>query len=158
MMYESDVFHHTYVSSCSSDKFYLIREDSLLQPNTRCYDVCMTHTLEIADIFRQLAGGRFWGPARNHPTFILLSLLFSFIYPTVSSGTQSIHSHAAKIEVIIQKILEMNTSRGDSRINEGEEEAEENKSEKMGKKVRSRNRTERRNLIYIEEDGNGKYY
>ena len=46
MMYESDVFHHTYVSSCSSDKFYLIREDSLLQPNTRCYDVCMTHTLE----------------------------------------------------------------------------------------------------------------
>ena len=44
MMYESDVFHHTYVSSCGSDKFYLIREDSLLQPNTRCYDVCMTHT------------------------------------------------------------------------------------------------------------------
>ena len=44
---------------------------------------------------------------------------FSFIYPTVSSGTQSIHSHAAKIEVITQKILEINT-RGDSRINEGE--------------------------------------
>ena len=62
MMYESDVFHHTYVSSCSSDKFYLIREDSLLQPNTRCYDVCMTHTLEIADIFRQLAGAGFGGP------------------------------------------------------------------------------------------------
>ena len=54
-----------------------------------------------------------------HPTFILLSLLFSFIYPTIFSGTQSIHSHAAKIEVIIQKILEINT-RGDSRINEGE--------------------------------------
>ena len=34
---------------------------------------------------------------------------FSFIYPTVSSGTQSIHSHAVKMEVITQKILEMNT-------------------------------------------------
>ena len=56
---------------------------------------------------------------------ILLSLLFSFIYPTVSSGTQSIHSHAAKIEIITQKILEMNNRGGDSRINEGEEEAEE---------------------------------
>ena len=44
---------------------------------------------------------------------------FSFIYPTVSSGRQSIHSYAAKIEVIAQKILEMNT-RGDSRVNEGE--------------------------------------
>ena len=33
---------------------------------------------------------------------------FSFIYPTGSSGTQSIHSHAVKIEVITQKILEMN--------------------------------------------------
>jgi len=58
----------------------------------------------------------------------LLSLLFSFIYPTVSSGTQSIHSHAAKIEIITQKILEMNNRGGDSRINEGKEEAEENKS------------------------------
>ena len=55
----------------------------------------------------------------------LLSLLFSFIYPTVSSGTQSIHSHAAKIEIITQKILEMNNRGGDSRINEGKEEAEE---------------------------------
>ena len=53
---------------------------------------------------------------------------FSFIYPTVSSGTQSIHSHAAKIEIITQKILEMNNKGGDSRINEGKEEAEENKS------------------------------
>ena len=44
---------------------------------------------------------------------------FSFIYPTVSSGAQSIHSHAAKEEVIKHKILEMKT-RGDSRINEGE--------------------------------------
>ena len=34
-------------------------------------------------------------------------------------GSQSIYSHAAKIEVITQKILEMN-SRGDRRINEGE--------------------------------------
>ena len=33
-------------------------------------------------------------------------------------GSWSIHSHAQKIEVITQKILEMN-SRGDSRINEG---------------------------------------
>ena len=64
----------------------------------------------------------------------LLILLFSFIYPTVSSGTQSIHSHAAKIEIITQKILEMNNRGGDSRINEGKEEAEENKSKKMGKK------------------------
>ena len=63
MMYESDVFHHTHVSSCSSDRFYLIREDSLLQPNTRCYDVCMVKLhLEIADIFRQLAGAGFGGP------------------------------------------------------------------------------------------------
>ena len=45
---------------------------------------------------------------------------FSFIYPTVSSGTQSIHSHAAKMEIITQKILEMNNRGGDSRINEGE--------------------------------------
>ena len=52
----------------------------------------------------------------------------SFIYPTVSSATQSIHSHAAKIEIITQKILEMNNRGGDSRINEGKEEAEENKS------------------------------
>ena len=43
---------------------------------------------------------------------------FSFIYSTVSSGTQSIHSHAPKMEVT-QKILKMNI-RGDSRINEGE--------------------------------------
>ena len=35
------------------------------------------------------------------------------------SGSQSIHSHAVKIEVVTQKILEMNTS-GDSRINDGE--------------------------------------
>ena len=34
-------------------------------------------------------------------------------------GAQSIHSHVTKIEVITQKILEMN-SRGDRRINEGE--------------------------------------
>ena len=34
-------------------------------------------------------------------------------------GSQSIHSHVTKIEVITQKILEMN-SRGDRRINEGE--------------------------------------
>ena len=40
----------------------------------------------------------------------------------------SIHSHAVKIEVITQKILEMNNRGGDSRINEGKEEAEENKS------------------------------
>ena len=46
---------------------------------------------------------------------------FSFIYPIVSSGTQSINSHAAKMEVLKQKILEMNT-RGDSRITEGERE------------------------------------
>ena len=45
---------------------------------------------------------------------------FSFIYPTVSSGTQSIHSHAAIMEIITQKILEMNNRGGDSRINEGE--------------------------------------
>ena len=66
------------------------------------------------------------GTLQTNP--ILLSLLFSFIYPTVSSGTQSIHSHAAKIEIITQKILEMNNRGGDSRINEGKEEAEENKS------------------------------
>ena len=41
-------------------------------------------------------------------------------------GSQSIHSHVTKIEVITQKILEMN-SRGDSRINEEKEEAKENK-------------------------------
>ena len=75
-------------------------------------------------------GAGFGGPLvmtlQTNP--ILLSLLFSFIYPTVSSGTQSIHSHAAKIEIITQKILEMNNRGGDSRINEGKEEAEENKS------------------------------
>ena len=43
------------------------------------------------------------------------------------------------MEIITQKILEMNNRGGDSRINEGKEEAEENKSKKMGKKVRRRN-------------------
>ena len=38
---------------------------------------------------------------------------------SVSFGIQSIHFHAAKMEVITQKILEMNT-RGDSKIKEGE--------------------------------------
>ena len=55
------------------------------------------------------------------------------------------------MEIITQKILEMNNRGGESRINEGEEEAEENKSKKMGKKVR-RSRNGTRNLIHIEED------
>ena len=84
---------------------------------------CMK-TVHVQEYLQTIGRWPVLGTLQTNP--ILLSLLFSFIYPTVSSGTQSIHSHAAKMEIIREKILEMNNRGGDSRINE-EEEAEENK-------------------------------
>ena len=71
-----------------------------------------------------MGGGSSASSASSSPSFILLS-------PLVHSQFILMQQ---KMEIITEKILEMNNRGGDSRINEGKEEAEENKARKWEKK------------------------